>query len=129
MNSKIEKVRSRMGAAVVVALLAAGGVVALESPAMAASVSCELRDFTFATKKCTTASIKPNRNHDIRITASLCNGSPYKVWDTVTGKTVASGTGKGQNKDVDRVINGLYGTYKAKLSDGCRYDWISIRDY
>jgi hypothetical protein len=120
---------SKKAATVVVAVLAAGGVVAMESPALAAYESCELRDWSLATKKCTTASIKPNRAHDIRITASLCNGSPYKVWDTTTGKTIASGTGKGQSKSVDRVINGLYGTYKAKLSDGCRYDWIAIRDY
>ncbi|WP_250006733.1 hypothetical protein [Actinoplanes sp. M2I2] len=120
---------SKKAAAAVVAVMAAGGVAVVQSPALAASVQCELRDWSLKVKKCTTASIKPNKAHDIRITASLCKGSPYKVWDTTTGKTIASGTGKGQTKDVDRVINGLYGTYKAKLTSGCRYDWISIRDY
>lgn len=121
---------SKKAAAALIAAMAATGVVVMPSSAQAnTSVSCELRDWTLATKKCTTGSIKSNRNHDLRITGYLCHGSPYKVWDTATGKTVASGTGKGQDKYVNRVINGLYGTYKAKLSDGCRYDSIRLADY
>jgi len=103
----------------------------VESPALAATTSCELKNWSLKTKKCTTGAIKANKAHDLRISASLCKGSPYKVWDVNTGKTIASGKGKGQSdgKMIDRVINGLYGTYKAKLSDGCQYDQIWLMDY
>ena len=95
---------------------------------MAAVTSCQASKL-LAKRTCTTGTIKSNRNHDLRVEVDACDGSPWKVWDVDTGKTVASGKGKGQSDHIDKVINGLYGTYKAKLSDACRWDLIELRDY
>lgn len=120
---------SKRVATAAVSVTAVIAVVGVQAPAMARDVkSCQTTKL-FATRTCTTGAIKSNSNHDLRVEVNACDGSPWKVWDVDTGKTVASGKGKGQADHIDRVINGLYGTYKAKLSDACRYDLITVRDY
>jgi hypothetical protein len=112
-----------------IAMAAAAVVIGVASPALAASSTCYTDSFWDITKTCNTAAVKSNAAHDIRVRISACKGSPWKVWDINTGKTVASGTGKGQGTEINKVINGLYGTYKARLSDGCLNDWVALQDY
>lgn len=114
----------------VIIAAAAMGAMGVAAPAMAAYEACSTTQFMpIGKRKCSTASVKSNRAHDIRVVVYACKGSPYRVWDTGTGKTVASGKGKGQDVVVDRVINGLYGTYRAQLTDACRHDKIALQDY
>ncbi|MEU7802757.1 hypothetical protein AB0B10_26195 [Micromonospora arborensis] len=113
------------------ALLSAAAVAATlgvtAAPAQAASSSCTAPFFYSGSyRTCTTGAIPTNssgRFIDVRVSAS-CSGSDsrWKVWDTVTGVTVASGEG-----DASRRINGLWGTsYKAKFTSACYRDKISI---
>ncbi|MEU3455257.1 hypothetical protein ABZ671_16925 [Micromonospora sp. NPDC006766] len=100
------------------------------TPAQASSASCTAPYFYWGWyRTCTTGSISANSTYhfvDVRVYA--CVGSPWKVWDTKTGVTVASGKGPGQSKGTTvKRINGLYGSsYKAKLSDACANDKITI---
>ena len=105
-------------------MLVTSSLAVVGSPAMAASASCTARYFYKPFyRTCTTAAIPAHSTGhfvDVRVTA--CTGSPWKVWDTVTGVTVASG-----KDDASRRIYGLYGSsYRAKLTDACYNDRISI---
>ncbi|SCL13025.1 hypothetical protein GA0070616_0103 [Micromonospora nigra] len=124
-------IRKNIGTARVLpaALLSAVTVVATlgiaAGPASAASASCTAPYFYGGWyRTCTTGSIPANSSGhfiDVRV-GPACQGSPWKVWDTVTGVTVASG-----KDDASRRISGLYGrSYKAKLTDACWRDKISI---
>lgn len=123
--------RRAVVAGVIATTIATVGVVALESPAMAAYASCRTSTqlITFKKRTCSTASVHANPAHDIRVVVYACKNSPWWVWDINTGRSVAHGTGGGQSARIDRVIHGLYGYYKAKLTDGCKGDLIALQDY
>jgi hypothetical protein len=92
------------------------------SPAFAAGTSCTAPYWYKPWyRTCTTGTISANSKHEISISTSACKGSPWRVWDTGTGVTIASGTGTDSRK-----VGGLYGTYKAKLTDACWRDSIYI---
>jgi len=118
--------RRAVVAGVIVAATATLGVVAAESPAMAAYASCHTSNAVITIKKrtCSTASVHANAAHDIRVVIYACKNSPWWVWDINTGRSVAHGAGSG-----NKVIHGLYGYYKAKLTDGCKGDLIALQDY
>ena len=110
-------------AATVVAAIATGLVGGVSSPALAAGTSCAAPYWYKPWyRTCTTGTIPANSKHQLWIDTSACKGSPWKVWDTGTGKTIASGTGSVSNKKV----SGLYGHYKAKLTDACWRDTITL---
>jgi hypothetical protein len=97
-----------------------GGVA---SPAFASSTSCTAPYWYKPWyRTCTTGTISSNSQHRIWVSVSACKGSPWKVWDTGTGKTILSGTGNLSNK----AVGGLYGNYKAKLTDACWRDTIAL---
>jgi len=111
-------------AAAITTVLVASSLGFVASPAMAASASCTAPYwYTPPYRTCTTGSIAANSSgHFIDVRVTACSGSPWKVWDTVTGVTVASG-----KDDASRRIPGLYGSsYRAKLTDACYNDRISI---
>ena len=115
--------------AVAVAAMAIGtaGIVGgVASPAFAAEAFCTAPYWhkPWEYRNCTSGSINANSKHTISIYIDACKGSPWKVWDTGTGKTIASGTGNGAG--INKPVGGLYGTYRAKLSDACWQDYISI---
>jgi hypothetical protein len=100
------------------ALIGAGA-----TPAFAASTGCTAPYWYKPWyRTCTTGTISANSKHEISISTSACKGSPWRVWDTGTGVTIASGTGTDSRK-----VGGLYGTYKAKLTDACWNDSITLR--
>ncbi|MEU1813023.1 hypothetical protein [Micromonospora aurantiaca (nom. illeg.)] len=106
------------GAAVAATLGVAAG------PAQAASSSCTAPYFYKPFyRTCTTGTISANSSgHFIDVRVTACSGSPWRVWDTATGVTVASG-----KEDANRRITGLYGSsYRAKLADACYNDRVSI---
>jgi hypothetical protein len=74
----------------IVAATATAGVVAVESPAMAAYESCQTNNFFAFTKKCSTPSLHANPAHDIRVRVYACKGSPWWVWDINSGRSVAN---------------------------------------
>jgi hypothetical protein len=94
----------------------------IASPAFAGSTSCTTPFWYKSYRTCTTGTIGPSGQHKIWIDASACAGSPWKVWDTGTGVTIASGAGSVSNK----VVGGLYGNYKAKLTHACWRDTIAL---
>lgn len=110
----------------VMAAVAAGAtaiVGGVASPAFAANTSCTAPYWYKPWyRTCATGSITANSQHKIWVAVSACKGSPWKVWDTGTGKTILSGTGSLSNK----AVGGLYGSYKAKLTDACWRDTISL---
>jgi hypothetical protein len=117
--------RKTAAAMAAMATVATGLVVGVSSPALAASTSCTAPYWYKPWyRTCTTGSINANSKHKISIYIDACEGSPWKVWDTGTGKTIASGTGNGAG--INKSVGGLYGTYKAKLTDACWQDYISI---
>lgn len=127
MRSVIRKSRPLQAALLAgAAVTATLGVAA--TPAYAASASCTAPYFYGGWyRTCTTGSIPAHSSgHFIDVhVGPACQGSPWKVWDTVTGVTVASG-----RDDANRRIYGLYGhSYKAKLTDACWRDRISIDNY
>ncbi|MFG3423251.1 hypothetical protein [Micromonospora sp. NPDC048063] len=111
------------------ALLLTGAAVAATlgattAPAQAAYSSCTTPYFYSGWyRTCTTGSIPANSSrHFVDVYVNACSGSPWKVWDTRTGVTVASG-----RDDANRRIYGLYGSsYRAKFTDACWRDTISI---
>ncbi len=76
------------------------------------------------TRTCTTGPITVNRDHRITVWTRVCDDSPWRLWDVASGRVVASGSG-----DTRQVVTGLYGTYRAKLTDACWRDRIGIRNY
>ena len=118
--------KRRMRAVTGASVIALAGVMLAGSPAYAAtSSSCTAPYFySGAYRTCTTGSVSANpTGHFVDVHVSACTGSPWKVWDTQTGVTVATGKGSVGT----RVIWGLYGSsYKAKLTDACANDWIQI---
>lgn len=120
----MHKFKQRIMTAAAAATVAAGGLLVAATPAHAASSSCTAPFFHTGHKRtCYTGTVGANKsNHFIHITVDACSGSPWTVWDTVTGSTIANGEG-----DTSRNVFGLYGTsYKAKLKDACAYDSIRI---
>lgn len=110
-------------AAVVASAAAATAIVGgVPSPAFAANTSCMAPYWYGWHRTCTTGTIEPNSQHKIWIAVSACKGSPWKVWDTGTGVTIASGTGSRSSK----AVGGLYGHYKAKLTEACWRDSIAL---
>ncbi|MFI5938004.1 hypothetical protein [Actinoplanes sp. NPDC051494] len=123
---------SRKVAAAVLTITAAVSVAVagVGTPASAASTGCNTGSkLTWNKKWCKTGTIKPNKQHDLRVYGHQCKGTKWRVWDVGTGKTVASGTSKGSDRTLDKVINGLYGTYKAEIPSGCTNDSISLYDF
>ncbi len=118
--------KRRLRAVAVTSVVALTGVVLAGSPAYAAtSASCTAPYFHSGVyRTCTTGSVSANpTSHFVDVHVRACTGSPWKVWDTQTGVTVATGKGSVGT----RVIWGLYGSsYKAKLTDACANDWIQI---
>lgn len=119
------------------ALLLIGAVIAATlgitaTPAQAAYSGCTAPTWYWGWHRtCTTGSVPANSTyHFVDVHIYACYGSPWRVWDTQTGVTVASGRGIGQSKGwVNKRISGLYGTsYKAKLSDACANDRIAIEN-
>jgi hypothetical protein len=109
--------------AVTTVAISAAGLVGVGSPALAASTSCTTPYWYKPWyRTCTTGSVDAGSKHQLWIDTSACQGSPWKVWDTGTGKTIASGAGSVSSKKV----SGLYGTYKAKLTDACWRDTIVL---
>jgi hypothetical protein len=95
----------------------------LPSPAFAGDTSCRAPYWPNGWHRtCTTGTIGPNSQHKIWISVAACKGSPWKVWDTGTGVTIASGKGSLSSK----AVGGLYGNYKAKLTDACGRDSIAL---
>lgn len=130
MRSTISKFRPLQAALLTGAALAATLVVTT-GPAQAATARCTAPTFYWGTRTCTTGSIAANASgHFVDVHMWGCSGSPWRVWDTVTGVTVASGKGAGQSRDwTVKRIPGLYGSsYKAKLSSACAGDEIYIEN-
>ena len=127
MDREREYVRlSKRAATAVVGVTAVIAVLGVEAPAMAADSSCELTKVFAITKSCNTGSVKSNKAHDLRAIIFACKGSPWKVWDTGTGKTVASGTGNGkkhQSRPRDqRALRHLQGPAVRRLSSRSDHD-------
>ncbi|WP_306213859.1 hypothetical protein [Actinoplanes sp. RD1] len=76
------------------------------------------------TRTCTTGEVKVTRAHRITIWTRVCDDSPWRLWDVASKRVVASGSG-----DTRQVVTGLYGTYRAKLTNACWRDRIGIRNY
>ncbi|WP_328384186.1 hypothetical protein OHQ88_33865 (plasmid) [Micromonospora zamorensis] len=130
MRNVIRKSRP-LQAALLTGVALAGTLVVTTGPAQAATARCTAPAFYWGTRTCTTGTVAANSSGyfvDVHIWA--CSGSPWKVWDTVTGVTVASGKGAGQSKDwTVKRISGLYGSsYKARLSSACAGDQIYIEN-
>lgn len=120
----MHSLRKRLFTAAATLAVAMAGVAVVASPAQAASSSCTAPYWYWGwSRTCTTGSIPANSSaYFVRVFVTACNGSPWYVWDTNTGVTVASGA-----DDVDQRIYGLYGSsYRAKLTDACANDYISI---
>ena len=120
-------VKRRMCAVAITSVIALAGVMVAASPAYAASASCTAPYFhTGFARTCTTGSIAANSVlHFVDVHVDACSGSPWKVWDTQTGVTVATGAGSTRLT----VIWGLYGSsYKAMLTDACWTDRIEIEN-
>jgi hypothetical protein len=118
--------KGRTFAAGLASVLATGTLLAA-TPAHAASTSC-VAPFLKGTgyRTCTTGTIPANSARYINITVTACKGSPWRVWDTGTGVTIATGTGNGQSTVITRKVTGLYGTYKGKLTDACWQDKLVL---
>jgi hypothetical protein len=118
--------KGRTFAAALASVLATGTLLAA-TPAQAASASCTAPFYKgTGYRTCTTGSIPANSARYINISVTACKGSPWRVWDTGTGVTIASGVGNGQNTVITRKVTGLYGNYKGKLTDACWQDKIIL---
>lgn len=115
------KFRKLATAMALVTGVTAASVGVIASPAYAASSSCSAPYWYSGTRTCNTGAVSANSAHTLSVSVQGCPGAPWKVYDTSNNVTVASGTGNG-----DRVITGLYGTYKARLLDACWLDKIKI---
>ncbi|MBW9211762.1 hypothetical protein KV100_19100 [Mumia sp. zg.B21] len=121
--------KGRSLAAALASVLATGTLLAA-APAQAASAGCTAPYWHgLGNRTCTTGSIPANSARYIYISVTACKGSPWKVWDTGTGVTIASGTGSGQGTLIERKVTGLYGNYKGKLTDACYNDEIRLSNW
>ncbi|GAA3741669.1 hypothetical protein GCM10022225_26440 [Plantactinospora mayteni] len=103
-----------------------GALIATGTPAQAASAECSAPFWSLGTRGCTTGTISAHPSgRYIDVTYWGCRDTRWKVWDTGTGVTVASGrTPSGGH--MTRRIGGLYGSYKAQISMACWKDRIRI---
>ena len=108
-------------------LISAGAAIGLfgslvaGAPAHAASSSCYA---PVPLSWCTTGSVAANPQHDIRVIVNTFCNSLWRVYDVDTDRTVAHGSGG----DVNRVINGVYGRYKATVRPSCGAATIILKD-
>ncbi|MFJ2087522.1 hypothetical protein ACIOBK_33695 [Micromonospora chokoriensis] len=127
---RISRTSRPVQAALLAAAFTAATVGVAAAPAQAATARCTAPTWYWGSRTCTTGYLLANPSgHFVDVHIWACGGVPWKVWDTVTGVTVASGKGAGQSKDwVVKRIPGLYGGYKAKLSGACAGDQIYIEN-
>ncbi|MGI5213364.1 hypothetical protein [Plantactinospora sp. CA-290183] len=117
--------RTRIFASAAALLITLSGVL-IVTPAQAASAECTAPLFTVGTRGCTTGVIPANSaGRFIDVTYWGCRDTRWKVWDTGTGATVASGRTPSGGY-MTRRIGGLYGSYRAQISMACYEDRIRI---
>jgi hypothetical protein len=119
------KIRRRIGAIAVAAMVGLGGVVVAASPAYAANtVSCSRG---YWDSSCTTGEIHASDSgHFIRLEWTACSGSKWTVWDTGNGNVVGWGyTGSGYGST---TIYGLYGNYRGRLNS-CWQNRLTLNNW